>query len=579
MPTPHQDESREDFIKRCIPIVLDEGTAEGNDQAYAMCNSMFDDKRGASSTAYRFMALPATVADIRVASHEGSEHYVVPVVAMVGDSAIRAMGSQGYELVPSSELEAAPFTWNGRPVMLNHPVLADGSLVSANEPDVFDRFGIGRIYHTRFEEGRLKMEAWINVARASALNDDSRAVLDKIAAREMVEVSVGCRISIEPTSGVDARGQSYTGIWRDIVPDHLAMLSVGAVGACSNDLGCGAPRAATQPTTTRSAEVRPMSLIQRLLSKLRLGNEESGPSDNDLRYKLYEALRASEPAFDNVIEVYAESGTVIYCVSPDGVFQLKRRSYKMDGDELSLGDDVEEVEARVNYVPVATKAAAAAQPDTTTPESTVAVAPSTATVDTPAAASCGCGDHRIAAVNVSKGDSNMATNKELAARLIACKGSPFGEEDRANLEAMCPTRLAKLADQLDPPTPPAPEPEPVTRTAEQWFAEAPEEVRAMVSRYQTEEKARHAALVSTLKGAQKVYSEERLAAMTVPQLEEVAALVNVAPPAAPVSFIGQGLPDPRGAAATAEPTAPPRPYDIALAARRGAGDAKSDATN
>jgi phage head maturation protease len=44
MPTPNEGESREDFVKRCIPIVIDDGTAKDQDQAVAICNSMFDKK-------------------------------------------------------------------------------------------------------------------------------------------------------------------------------------------------------------------------------------------------------------------------------------------------------------------------------------------------------------------------------------------------------------------------------------------------------------------------------------------------------------------------------------------------------
>jgi hypothetical protein len=44
MPTPHAGESRKEFVSRCIPIVLDEGTAEDSDQAVAVCNSMWEDR-------------------------------------------------------------------------------------------------------------------------------------------------------------------------------------------------------------------------------------------------------------------------------------------------------------------------------------------------------------------------------------------------------------------------------------------------------------------------------------------------------------------------------------------------------
>ena len=41
MPQPEPTEKKEDFIKRCIPIVLDEGTAKTPDQAVAICNAIY----------------------------------------------------------------------------------------------------------------------------------------------------------------------------------------------------------------------------------------------------------------------------------------------------------------------------------------------------------------------------------------------------------------------------------------------------------------------------------------------------------------------------------------------------------
>ena len=41
MPKPEPTEKKDDFIKRCIPIVLDEGTAKTPDQAVAICNAIY----------------------------------------------------------------------------------------------------------------------------------------------------------------------------------------------------------------------------------------------------------------------------------------------------------------------------------------------------------------------------------------------------------------------------------------------------------------------------------------------------------------------------------------------------------
>ena len=45
MPTPQADESQEDFVSRCIPVVLEDGTAEDQEQAAAVCYSMWREAR------------------------------------------------------------------------------------------------------------------------------------------------------------------------------------------------------------------------------------------------------------------------------------------------------------------------------------------------------------------------------------------------------------------------------------------------------------------------------------------------------------------------------------------------------
>lgn len=44
MPSPNGYDNKDDFLKVCIPKVLNEGTAKDNSQAYAICNSMWEKK-------------------------------------------------------------------------------------------------------------------------------------------------------------------------------------------------------------------------------------------------------------------------------------------------------------------------------------------------------------------------------------------------------------------------------------------------------------------------------------------------------------------------------------------------------
>ncbi len=45
MPTPNKDEKKKDFIDRCIPIVIADGTAKDGSQANAICNSIWDESK------------------------------------------------------------------------------------------------------------------------------------------------------------------------------------------------------------------------------------------------------------------------------------------------------------------------------------------------------------------------------------------------------------------------------------------------------------------------------------------------------------------------------------------------------
>lgn len=48
MPTPKPGESRDDFVSRCIPIVIEDEAADDPDQAVAVCNSMWEQEQDKS---------------------------------------------------------------------------------------------------------------------------------------------------------------------------------------------------------------------------------------------------------------------------------------------------------------------------------------------------------------------------------------------------------------------------------------------------------------------------------------------------------------------------------------------------
>jgi len=161
--------------------------------------------------------------------HQGRKHYVIPVVMMVEGV---HHGNHGPLLHTITELGKFPESWNGIPVVINHPEV-DGIHVSANNPDIIET-AVGRVYNTHVDGARLKAEAWID---SEKLQQISAVLVDQFKKGELIEVSLGMFSEEETVSG-DWNGETYEAIAKNHRPDHLALLP-GAVGACSLVDGCG----------------------------------------------------------------------------------------------------------------------------------------------------------------------------------------------------------------------------------------------------------------------------------------------------------------------------------------------------
>jgi len=162
--------------------------------------------------------------------HQGKQHLVVPVIMMVEGV---HHGNHGLLFHSIDELGKYPESWDGIPVVVNHPEI-EGVSVSANYPDIIDEQTIGRIYNTFIDGNRLKAEAWIDEEKLRVLSAELLAQLQK---GELIEVSVGVFNDEEIVAG-DWNGEHYVAIARNHRPDHLALL-LGSVGACSVADGCG----------------------------------------------------------------------------------------------------------------------------------------------------------------------------------------------------------------------------------------------------------------------------------------------------------------------------------------------------
>lgn len=195
---------------------------------------------------------------------EGREHVVLPVVALV-EGVIHASNAPDPEFVAASEFEKTALSWNGRPVVYDHPTNKAGEKVSANDPKVLAKHRIGTIFNARVEKGKLLMDAWIDPVLAKERGAEE--LLNRAAAGETLEVSVGTFVDTFSKKGTH-NGRAYSSVWSGITSDHLALLPKGIEGACSVKMGCG-----TRAAAAASDDLLPLFLSRLLRS---LGGPGSG---------------------------------------------------------------------------------------------------------------------------------------------------------------------------------------------------------------------------------------------------------------------------------------------------------------
>lgn len=535
-------------------------------------------------------------AEIRTATFGGRPHVIVPVVAMVGNSVVWPMNAKGAEFVPAEELAVAPGGWNGRPCLPLHP--SSGTL-SANDPATLEAFQFGMIFNARFDDTdqRLKMEAWLDPERAAVVGADASAVIERCLANQEVEVSVGAWILAEKTPGVH-EGKTYESIWRGIIPDHLALLPEGTAGACSVEMGCGAPRVASaRMVAAEGVRVtkKPglMARMGRMLEALRSPRfaAEEGMSDAGLRDALYPLLRATVPAFDWIVEVFPDDSTVIFMAFPEDRTVWYRQSFSIDPvGAVTLNDDreqVEPIEPPTEWRPVtiaeAAPDAAALLASILSEAATTQKPQAPATAPAEARTACRCQDAEHNTARAAREGEPMADKVKLAGRLIANAAAPFDETDRPMLEAMADAKLQSLADSLAPEVTPvtepaapavpvaaapatetAPEPKKPEPTEDEVIAALPKALQGLIAKAKSDDAAKRTALVAGLKSAQAEYDEAALEAKSTVELESLARMLRLDAPR--MDYSGR----PIASLAASESDAylnPPDPYALALAAR------------
>lgn len=490
---------------------------------------------------------------IRTSELAGDEYTVIPCVCLV-EGVLWPANAPSPELALAEEFGRFPDGWNGRPVVLNHP-REDGIAVSASKPAVLEN-ALGQIFNTVLEDKKLKTEIWINDARVAELDEEFRDAVDRLKnGDEVVEVSTGLFTMQERVTG-EFEGEAYESIWRNIVPDHLAILPEGLVGACSVEDGCGAPRlnedGTEAPTYTPvmnavsigadacSCEDEPTEgMWSKLLSNIGDAFSFRGTSahlsDSDLRAALNAGLNAAESdRYFFILAVFQDgddAGVFVYELGFDGTLYSRQFSVDSGSGVVTIGEDRISVRPETRFVPV---------------EVTTNVSDNNGDVNNPEIS------ERTA--------QEIAMDKEqLVSSLIANEATNFTDDDKewlteledSQLERMVPVVASQTPEELaqaeqdaalqaerdrqEAAATASSSDNPVT--TEQYIASAPADVQAVLNEGLSMQKARKEHIVkAVLANTRNRFTEEELNAKSLGELENIAALSNV------VTFEGNGSP-------------------------------------
>lgn len=512
------------------------------------------------------------VASIRIAEFRGQEHTVIPVIALV-EGVLWPANAPQPELALAEEFGRFPEGWDGSPVVFNHPKNSEGVPIAANSPEVLEDNAFGQIFNTTLDGDKLKSEIWINSELVKNLSEEAQeTIANLISGDKVIEVSTGLFTLSEPSVG-KFNGEEFKAIWRNIVPDHLAILPEGVVGACSVDDGCGAPRSNKMKPVMRAARLnsncdcddvvindsdddseenikQQKTLLKRILQMagtiFSFKDNSEGISDRDLRIALDIAIAADENDFIFVMAVFQSNdsaGTVVYEKGFGPPFFERSFTMNTDGG-VDLGEDKTAVRPETKFVPINISGA---ESDSTIQE-------------------------------------NAMNKDELVNELITNEATQFAEEDREWLASLEEAQLVKLSptdngagdapsgdaangdnDNGDTITP---------VTTEAYIAAAPEDVQEILNESLSLHKERKDALVGALiANARCKFTKEQLEAKAVPELENLASL------AVDISYEGAGATLNSGIHDAEANKAPDPPQLFNLDARNDDAGANNDAAN
>jgi hypothetical protein len=314
----------------------------------------------------------------RTESYNGIDYLVVPVVALV-EGVLQGVTANQPELALAAEFGRFASSWNGRPVTMDHPFIQNNAAEAGDEiirvsasatPAILSAFQLGFIFNARLEDSvKLVCEAWLDANKMALHSDQSRVLLGKIQKGEKIEVSTGLFTGTEENQG-EFNGKEYFSIWRNIVPDHLALLPEGTIGACSIADGCGVfANAATGlkanllgsckcgGACTNCPSIKPMEKTKLDVGTF-LANIVFNTSHNMMNDDVHKVLQAqldAEGTNDYAYLIGFTPDKAVYSkYDAKGNRSTYQRSYQIDdaGKSATFSDDEEKVNITSQITPV-----------------------------------------------------------------------------------------------------------------------------------------------------------------------------------------------------------------------------------
>lgn len=231
----------------------------------------------------------------------GKDYLVVPMTIMT--PGVRN-GSRGPLLYGPDFLQQSIGSWNGIPIVRNHPSDSTGSLTTGRSPEILNKHGLGYLFNET-RNGKLAVDGWFDIDACD--NVDTR-IVPNLKAGKAMELSTGLSTENKPANNGDTyNGVPYTSRVVGHTPDHLALL-LDSKGACSIQHGCGVFNEQGEPVEEPTLNQK-KSLWSKLFEVFNSGPDEEEVVDNETSCSQATemAMKASQKANESTLKMLGKS--------------------------------------------------------------------------------------------------------------------------------------------------------------------------------------------------------------------------------------------------------------------------------